>query len=342
MVKVAVVKQFVVVSLIVAVVTVALAAGLESLSLLPPLASVQGVIIDWLFGLHLKLIAFLFALVIVFMLYSIVVFRRKAGDSGDGMYIHGNTTIEIIWTVVPTIIVVVMGYLGVVTLRDVTASSPDEMVVEVTSTQWKWSFEYPEQGLTSTDLVLPVNRAVRFDLTATDVIHSFWVPEFRVKQDAVPGAVNVLRLTPNVIGKYKVRCAELCGLGHAVMLADVRVVSSTDFNAWVGTETARLATLDTPEARGEQLYLTQGCQACHSLDGTVVVGPSWKNIFGAEELLDDGRMVTVDDDYIRHSILNPGDQIVDGFQNVMPTNFSQILSEQDVDDLIAFIRTLKD
>ena len=119
-------------------------------------------------------------------------------------------------------------------------------------------------------------------------------------------------------------------------------MSSADFDAWVGAETDRLAALDTPEARGEQLYLTQGCQACHSLDGTVVVGPSWKNIFGAEELLDDGRMVTVDDDYIRHSILNPGDQIVDGFQNVMPANFSEILAEQDVDDLIAFISSLQD
>ena len=138
-----------------------------------------------------------------------------------------------------------------VRVRAVTAASPDEMVVEVTGTQWKWRFDYPEQGLTSSDLVLPVNREVRFDITATDVIHSFSVPEFRVKQDAVPGAVNVLRVTPSVIGDYKVRCAELCGLGHAVMLADVRVVSSADFNAWVGAETARLAALETPEARGE-------------------------------------------------------------------------------------------
>ena len=335
-------KHFIVAAVLIALVTVALAVGLETSSLLPPLASVQGVITDWLFGLHLKLIAFLFTLVIVFMLYSIVVFRRKAGDSGDGMHIHGNTTLEIVWTVVPTIVVIIIGYLGVVTLRDVTASSPDEMVVEVTSTQWQWTFDYPQQGLMSSDLILPVNRAVRFDLTATDVIHSFWVPEFRMKQDAVPGAVNVLRLTPNVIGNYKVRCAELCGVGHAVMLADVRVVSSADFDAWVGAETVRLAALDTPEARGEQLYLTQGCQACHSLDGTVVVGPSWENIFGTQERLDDGDTVTVDEEYIRNSILNPGDQVVDGFQNVMPSNFSEILSEQDVDDVIAFIRSLQD
>ena len=336
------VKHFIMVAVIIAVVTMALVAVLDTSSLLPPLASAQGVIIDWLFDLHMKLIAFLFALVMVFMLYSIVVFRRKAGESGDGMHIHGNVPLEIVWTVVPLIVVVIMGYLGVVTLRDVTAASSDEMVVEVTSTQWKWTFDYPQQGLTSTDLVLPVNRSVRFDVTATDVIHSFWVPEFRVKQDAVPGAVNVLRVTPNVIGNYKVRCAELCGVGHAVMLADVRVVSRADFNAWMGAEIARLAALDTPEARGEQLYMTQGCQACHSLDGTVVVGPSWKNIFGTKESLDDGSTVIVDEDYIRNSILNPGEQIVDGFQNVMPSNFGDMLAEQDVDDLIAFISSLRD
>ena len=335
-------KHFIRVGILIAVVTTALASMLDVSALLPPLASVQGAIIDWLFDLHFKLIAFLFALVIVFMLYSIFVFRRKAGESGDGQHIHGNTVLEIAWTAIPLIVVVIMGYIGVVTLRDVTAASTDEMVIEVTSTQWKWRFDYPEQGLTSTDLVLPVNRPVRFDITATDVIHSFWVPEFRMKQDAVPGAINVLRVTPSVIGDYKVRCAELCGLGHALMLADVRVVSDLDFEEWAVTETARLAALGTPEGRGEELYLTQGCQACHSLDGTVVVGPSWKNVFGSKEILDDGSTVTVDEDYIRNSILNPGDQIVEGYQNVMPANFGEVLSEQEVDDLIAFIRTLQD
>jgi cytochrome c oxidase subunit 2 len=336
------VRHFVVATIIVVLVTVAGAVLLDSADLLPPLASAQGVTIDWLFGIHLKLIAFLFALVVVFMLYSIFAFRSEPGDLSDGQHIHGNTKLEITWTVIPLIIVAVMGYIGVVTLRDVTASSPDEMVVEVTGAQWSWRFDYPEQGLTSTELVLPVNQPIRFEITSTDVIHDLWVPEFRVKQDAVPGAVNLLRVTPTVVGNYKVRCAELCGLRHSQMLADVRVLERSEFDSWVGAETARVAALDTPEARGEQLYQTQGCIGCHSLDGTIVVGPSWLNLYGRQEQLDDGTSVIADEDYIRHSILYPGDQIVKGFQNLMPANYGEILSENDIEDLIAFIKTIKD
>ena len=335
-------RHFLAATIIVVLATVAGAVLLDSADLLPPLASAQGVTIDWLFGLHLKLIAFLFALVIVFMLYSIVVFRRRPGDLTEGQYIHGNTRLEIAWTVIPLIVVAVMGYIGVVTLRDVTASSPDEMVVEVTGSQWSWRFDYPEQGLTSTELILPVNQPIRFEITSTDVIHNLWVPEFRVKQDAVPGAVNLLRVTPTVVGNYKVRCAELCGLRHSQMLADVRVLERSEFNSWVGAEIARVAALDTPEARGEQLYQTQGCIGCHSLDGKIVVGPSWLNLFGRQEQLDDGTSVIADEDYIRHSILYPGDQIVKGFQNLMPANYGEILSENDIEDLIAFIKTIKD
>ena len=335
-------RHFLAATIIVVLATVAGAVLLDSADLLPPLASAQGVTIDWLFGIHLKLIAFLFALVIVFMLYSIVVFRRRPGDLTEGQYIHGNTRLEIAWTVIPLIVVAVMGYIGVVTLRDVTASSPDEMVVEVTGSQWSWRFDYPEQGLTSTELILPVNQPIRFEITSTDVIHNLWVPEFRVKQDAVPGAVNLLRVTPTVVGNYKVRCAELCGLRHSQMLADVRVLERSEFNSWVGAEIARVAALDTPEARGEQLYQTQGCIGCHSLDGTIVVGPSWLNLFGRQEQLDDGTSVIADEDYIRHSILYPGDQIVKGFQNLMPANYGEILSENDIEDLIAFIKTIKD
>ena len=335
-------RHFLATTIIVVLATVVGAVLLDSADLLPPLASAQGVTIDWLFGIHLKIIAFLFALVIVFMLYSIVVFRRRPGDLTDGQHIHGNTRLEIAWTIIPLIVVAVMGYIGVVTLRDVTASSPDEMVVEVTSSQWSWRFDYPEQGLTSTELILPVNQPIRFEITSTDVIHNLWVPEFRVKQDAVPGAVNLLRVTPTVVGNYKVRCAELCGLRHSQMLADVRVLERSEFDSWVGVETARVAALDTPEARGEQLYQTQGCIGCHSLDGTIVVGPSWLNLFGRQEQLDDGTSVIADEDYIRHSILYPADQIVEDFQNLMPANYGEILSEDDIEDLIAFIKTIKD
>ena len=312
------------------------------MQLLPQLASAQGVIIDWLFGIHLYLIAFLFALVMVFMLYSVIVFRRQPGDESDGPHIHGHTTLEIAWTIIPTIIVAYIGYLGVVTLHSVTASSPDELTVQVTGMQWSWRFDYPEFGITSPDLILPVNKPVRFEITSSDVIHSFWVPEFRMKQDAVPGAVTLLHVTPNLVGSYKVRCAEICGLQHATMLADVRVVDHADFRTWAMDEKERLTASESPDARGALLYETQGCKACHSLDGTVVVGPSWKNIYGSEEQLDDGSTITVDEVYIRESILDPNAKVVQGFSpNVMPSTYRDILSDQDIEDIISYIETLQ-
>ncbi|HAJ05063.1 MAG TPA: cytochrome c oxidase subunit II [Chloroflexi bacterium] len=336
------VKHFINTILIVVLLTVAGIVFIDPTDLLPPLASSQGETVDWLFGIHLKIIAFLFSLVVVFMLYSVVVFRNKSGDLGDGKYIHGNTKLEIAWTVVPIIMVVIMGYIGVITLRDVTASDPDEMVVEVVSSQWAWRFDYPDHGLSSTELILPVDQPVRFEITSMDVIHDFWVPEFRVKQDAVPGAVNLLRITPTVIGEYKVRCAELCGVRHSQMLADVSVLDREGFDDWVVSEVARIASLDTPEARGEQLYQNQGCIGCHSLDGTIVVGPTWLNLYGRNEELDDGTIVIADEDYLRNSILYPGDQIVSGYQNLMPANYAEILSADDITDLIAYIKTIRE
>jgi len=198
----------------------------------PAAASQQAAEIDLLKDGHIWLIAFLFSLVIVFMLYSLVVFRRRPGDETEGQFIHGNTALEIIWTVIPILLVLAFSYWGTVVLTDITHASAGELVVDVQGMQWAWSFSYPDSGATSTELVLPVNTPVRLDMTSKDVIHSFFVPEFRVKQDLVPGHTTHLRFTPIKIGQYKLRCAELCGLNHSGMLADVRVVAQDEFAIW--------------------------------------------------------------------------------------------------------------
>ena len=142
--------------------------------------------------------------------------------------------LEIGWTVIPVIIVVGFGFYGMFVLNDVTAARPEEMVVKVTGQQWSWSFEYPEQDdVKSAALVLPVNQPVKLEMESTDVLHSFWVPEFRVKQDLVPGQVTELRFTPSMVGEYKLRCAEICGTDHALMLADVRVVDQATFATFI-------------------------------------------------------------------------------------------------------------
>ncbi len=327
---------------LIAVLTAVTAAGLDSIDLLPVRASAEALPIDWLFGLHLQVIAFLFALIIGFMLYSIVVFRRKPGENGDGDHIHGNSTLEIIWTVVPLGVVLYFGYLGTVTLSDIVSPVDNEMVIEVTGSQWAWRFDYPDAGVSSTVLNVPLGRTVLFKLTSNDVIHSFWVPEFRVKQDAVPGMTKTLRVTPTELATFKIRCAELCGLDHAKMLAEVNVLTPTKFEHWLSDEQEALAAAESGPIlqRGSNLAELQGCVACHSVDGSKSNGPSWLGLYGREETLADGSKVKVDEAYIRHSIINPGDQIVEGFNNIMPPTFGKTLTEDEIETLIAYIKAL--
>lgn len=340
-------KHYVGVTVLVAVLTFGLGFGLQSALangyLLPPLASIQGIYIDWLFGLHFWAIAFLFALIVGFMLYSIIFFRRRKGDEEDGEHFEGHAGLEVMWTIIPLIIVIYFAYLGGDTLNKVTSVNPTALRVNVTGRQWSWTFEYPQYDITSDVLVLPVDHQVLLRLRATDVIHSFWVPEFRVKQDLLPGGeVRNLRITPTVIGEYKIRCAELCGRQHATMLADVMVVSRADYERWVQQKLAEdPCNTDDRVACGEKLARDNGCLACHSVDGSRIIGPTWLGIFGSQERLEDGTTVTVDEAYIIESIRDPGVKIVEGFENLMPATAGANLTDEQIQDIIAFIQSLR-
>ena len=206
---------------------------------LPVEASKQALTIDRLIHQHLFLIAFLFSLVVVFMLYTIVVFRKREGDETEGDHFEGNTVLEIAWTVIPLVLVVIFGYIGYVDLRSVTREEENELVVNVTAFQWDWTFEY-EGGVISQELLLPVDQPARMVMTSKDVNHAFWVPEFRVKQDLVHGHETVVRFTPIETGEYTLRCAELCGLSHWSMRRNVRVVPADEFTAWLQTEQVKV------------------------------------------------------------------------------------------------------
>jgi cytochrome c oxidase subunit II len=322
---------------------------------LPVAASAQAADIDVMFRAHFIIIAFLFSLISVFVLYSVFVFRRRDGDEGEGVHFHGNAALEIVWTVVPLIVVIAFGVWGAIVLSDITEAQADEMVVTVTGRQWSWAFEYPDYpdvGAVS-ELVLPVNQPVVLEMNSLDVLHSFWVPEFRVKQDLVPGQATYLRITPTEEGTYKVRCAEICGFGHHSMLADVRVLGQNEFDAWVSERTVSLDALE-PAERGEIWYAEFGCIGCHTVDGRNLVGPTWQGLFGHEVVLSDGSVVVADEAYLRQSILEPGAKVVQGFApNIMPPNYeSQFaakateLADQGIEvdilaDLIAFIQSLE-
>lgn len=338
-------RHFVINAILVAVATVLIYGALAMSGLMPVAASAQAGPIDWLFDLQVKFMSFLFALIVVPLLYSLVVFRRKQGDTSDGDHIEGHTGLEITWTIIPLIIVIWMGVVGADNLAQVRAADPEPLTVKVVGFQWAWRFEYAE-GFSSNEMYLPVDQQVLLLMETPDVLHSFWVPEFRVKQDLVPGRVTELRITPTVEGEYKVRCAEICGTAHAYMENPVIVVSREEYDAWVAQKVAEAAAAEAaaagqPDAdRGQKLYEEQGCKACHSLDGSAGVGPSWKGLFGqtAHELAD-GTAVAADEAYITESIKDPNAKIAKGYgPNAMPL-FN--LTDGQIADLVEFIKTIK-
>jgi cytochrome c oxidase subunit 2 len=203
----------------------------------PKPASTAADDIDFLYDLLLVCSVPIFVLVMTIAIYSVITFRAKPGDQGDGEPIHGNTRLEIAWVTVPFLMVSALAVYAWIVLDDIEAKQPNEMEIKVVGQQFTWYFGYPrddggEGVLWARELVLPKDQPVKFEIEADDVIHSFWVPEFRLKQDAVPGIETQIRLTPDSSGRYSVVCAELCGLGHATMRQNVTVTDRAGYNSW--------------------------------------------------------------------------------------------------------------
>jgi cytochrome c oxidase subunit 2 len=316
---------------------------LNNETLLPDAASNQAIYIDEIFNLQWLLMAFFFSLIVVFVLYSVIVFRRKKGETGSGAYFEGNTTLEIVWTIIPLAVVLFLSFKGAEALGNVERRDPEALEVTVIASQWNWRFEYPESNVVSPELYLPVNRQVLLRMRSEDVIHSFWVPEFRVKQDILPGDdeyVRELRITPNETGTFTVRCAELCGQLHYSMVADVVVVAQSEFDNWLEFQAGECDL--GPESCGERWATQQGCIACHSTDGTRIVGPTWLELFGSEVSLEDGSTVLADEEYLVKSIIDPNVQVrADFLADVMPKDFGEKLSDEQINDIIAFIQSLE-
>jgi cytochrome c oxidase subunit II len=333
-------KQFAVIALLVIASTLAIHSGLVSIGILPVAASAQAVSTDQLFDIYFWGIAFVFSLIIVIMFYSLVVYRRRKGETGEGTRIEGNNVLEIAWTAVPLMAVLYLAYLGARSLGENRRIDPSAMVIKVIAQQWNWQFQYPDYLIASKDLYLPVGEQVDFQMTSLDVIHGFFIPEFRLKQDIVPGRTTDLRATPTKIGKYQLTCSQLCGAKHTEMVANVYVVSKADFEAWAQKQVASAP--KDPVLIGQQLASLNGCTVCHSVDGTKKVGPTWQHLFNSTVTLSDGTKVTADEKYLNESIVDPNAKIVNGFQpNVMPDTFKSILGQPQIDNLIAYIKSLK-
>jgi cytochrome c oxidase subunit 2 len=331
-------RHFVIVGILVIIMAALTYIGLNAAGLMPVEASVQAVSIDSLWNYELIAMSFLFALIVVPIMYSLIIFRRKKGETGDGEHIEGNTRLEIAWTVIPLFMVIGLAYMGAYSLGEVRRVDPNAMVVKVTASQWAWKFEYPDLGVISKELYLPVNKQVVLKMESLDVIHSFWVPEFRLKQDIVPGRVTEYRVTPSLIGDYKVRCSEICGTSHAFMESPVIVVSQADFDNWIAEQQAFTAANQTPEGKGQALVSANGCAACHSVNGAAGVGPTWQGLFGSTVELEGGSSVIADEAYLTESLKDPKTKVVKGFQPTMPI---YPFTDEEIANIVAYIKTLK-
>ncbi|HLO16400.1 MAG TPA: cytochrome c oxidase subunit II [Anaerolineales bacterium] len=338
-------RHFVIVGILIIVTAVLAYVGLNASGLMPVEASAQSIPIDWLWNIELITISFLFALIIVPMAYSLIAFRRKKGDTTDAEHMEGNTKLEITWTILPLVLVMVFAYMGAANLAETRRVDPEAMPVKVSARQWSWTFEYPPDpasgvAVSSDELHLPIGKQVLLQMTSSDVIHSFWVPEFRVKQDVVPGRITQLRITPILLGNYKVRCAELCGTSHAYMEKPVFVTSQADFDAWMADQLEKAKQLAaTPEGAGQLLVAASGCNACHSINGAAGIGPTWFGLFGSQVPISGDGVVTANEAYIHESIKTPQAKIVAGFETQLMPTYG--FTDEQIDNIVAYIKTLK-
>ncbi len=343
--------MLIVIGAVVAVVTTAIAIFIPWL---PAQASVQRERIDFVFWLTTWISVAIFAIVAAVIIYCVFKFRVRPDDDSDGEPIHGHTGLEIAWTAVPAILVLVIGIASAVAVARNERIGPDPLRIDVTAVQFAWRFDYPN-GVTSPTLRLPVDRTVLLRLTSNDVIHSFWVPEFGQKQDAVPGIFTSLVITPSKVGRYPLPCTELCGLGHALMRSAAIVMPNDEYESWLATaqdertgvpppddepedegeeepEGDQEGQQDDPEDEGEEsaeagaaLFAENGCGNCHTFapaGAKATVGPNLGDL-------------PDDEDYVRQSIVEPGAQLAKGYQNIMPP-YSQ-LSDEQLDSLVQYL-----
>jgi cytochrome c oxidase subunit 2 len=294
---------------------------------------VTGQAVDRVLLIILGISVALLILITFLLVFFIVRYSRKRHPRPAEVKEH--LGLEIAWTVAPTILVLAMFYYGV-TGYDILRRVPrDAMVVHVTARQWSWLFTY-ENGLQSTTLRVPLGRPVKLLLNSQDVIHDFYVPAFRIKQDIVPGMETYLWFQATALGTYDVFCTQYCGLEHAHMLSKVEVISQNDFTAWYQGGKSVTGGLSA----GAKLYQDKGCASCHSTDGAARVGPTFKGLFGSTQTVArDGkeRTVTVDEAYLRNYLLEPNLDVVNGFPPIMPSQ-KGLLTDKEIEDLVEFIK----
>jgi cytochrome c oxidase subunit 2 len=295
----------------------------------------SGSIVDNVFYFILAICVFLLALITFLMVYFIIRYRKEKNPYPKN--IEGNIWLEVTWTIAPTLLVLAMFYYGLTGFQFLRKVPQGAMVINVIARQWSWLFQY-ESGIQETQLRVPVAKPIKLLITARDVIHSFYVPALRIKQDAVPGMQTYLWFQATEPGTFDILCAQYCGLGHANMHTQLVVLKEDEFKKWYESKTKEMA--KAPVSGGE-LYKEKGCVSCHSTDGSEIVGPSFKGLIGrAERVIRNGMEVTlkVDEAYVRYYILHPNVDIIKGYRPIMP---HIPMTSDELDVIVKWLDTLK-
>lgn len=307
---------------------------------MPPQSSTISGDVDALFHFILYASLVFFLIIVVGAAFFVIRYRKRAQTQLSTGPSH-NMKLEILWTIIPAILVFIVFAWGFKTFLRMNVVPGDALEIKVTGQKWFWSFDYVKDGATSmNELVVPVDKPVQLTMSSKDVIHSFFVPGFRIKMDVLPNRYTVTWFEATQEGVYDLFCTEFCGTGHSEMIGKVRVVNQDEYKEWLESSGGGGEGMTLAEY-GAKLYQSKACITCHSLDGTPKIGPSFKGRFGVTEKMADGASVVIDENYIRESILNPMAKQVQGYQPVMPS-YQGLLKDKEIDALVEYIKSLQE
>lgn len=307
---------------------------------LPPQSSTISPQVDSLFNFVFWTSVIFFLIVTLGVTYFVIRYRRRAATTLATNPAH-NTKLEILWTVIPAILVFIVFFWGFRVFLRMQIVPKDAIQVKVTGQKWFWTFDYPKEQVNSlNELVVPIDTPVELTMSSTDVIHSFYVPGFRIKMDVLPNRYTITWFEATQEGVYDLFCAEYCGTGHSQMIGKVRVVNEREYREWLQSSSAPAEGVSLVEY-GAKLYTSKACVTCHSIDGRPGIGPTLKGIFGKSHLMQSNEQIVVDPNYIRESILNPSAKIVRGYQAVMPS-YQGIITDREIDGLVEYIKSLSE
>jgi len=287
---------------------------------------------------NFAMVVAVFFTILIFGLMTVLCIKyRRTATNQKATQLHGHMGLEIFWTAIPLAIAIVMFFWGAVLFHHAYRAPADAMEIYGVGKQWMWKFQHPSGQREINDLHVPLGKPVEMILTSQDVLHSFYVPAFRVKMDAIPGRYTNVWFEATQKGEFHLFCAEYCGTEHSKMIGKVIVMDPEDYDTWAGG----VAWAAEPDlaAKGKAVYKKMACGTCHGAGAIINLAPRLEGVFGKKVVLDDNTSVMVDEDYVRESLLYPKKKVLRGYMPNMPT-YKKLLTEEDIVAVIAYIKSL--